>query len=571
MAPPSKCTKEQQAYLMGLLDKFLEAQKHSRLDKFWLVLFRGWFEQWEEEEDNVIVDEGERKQDLGVKITKRQELIQLYIKKYYKTRIHSKLYKGLPAGTKLSSADFLALLHNKTPKLFELEKLEIKKEIEDLYQALKERDEDNNEDMPLEQMTAARYAVVIDEIPRYFQAFCQELARRTGWSFTLLAGGPDPINGGRVNSIGVHFGENEAGQHFGKATPGFGDTVLTLYANFLNMLYTQAECNTRSLIPIDSVALPPADTPFHDASAATLPSLNAVVVNPTTNPAVLATPAAPAVFTTPGTPTTPAAFATPGLPAVSNTDPALITLDGFVDKFDWSNFDLNIATVNTTIPFKAPWAPLAEDGLFSSFLDELAADLPNDILSTSATATNVSTPTAVNLPAVPTTLILPAPEVPAAPDSPIPSLLVTSEESNAQTTGSTTEPPAAGPAPSVASAAEGTTTLDLGPLSNIDDPTVLPLHPCKRGRDVTEDPAFIVTGKRVRKPSKRKEWKTMTVSKGKENRHPKKDLFGDKKTVRQVSSKEVHIQIFSHSMVLGDRAPVLIKGKADLITDVHPF
>lgn len=274
-------------------------------------------------------------------------------------------------------------------------------------------------------------------------------------------------------------------------------------------------------------------------------------MNPTANPAVLAAPATPAAFVAPGTP------AAPGLPAVFNT------VDGFVDEFDWSNFGPNIATGNTTIP-KAPWAPLAEDGLFSSFLDELAADLPNDIFSNSATATNVSTPTAANPLAVPTTLVpatlvSPAPGVPAAADSPIASSPVVSEESNAQptsstteppaagspvvskesnaqteTTSSNTEPPAAGPAPSAASVAEGTTTSDLGPLSNIDDPTVLPLRPRKRGRDVTEDPAFIVTGKRVRKPSERKEWETMTTAKGKENRRPKKGKGTSSKRTKAV-------------------------------------
>lgn len=94
-----------------------------------------------------------------IKTACRPQLIQLYIKKYYKTHIRSKIYENLPAGTKLTSADFLALLQDKAPKLFELEKPEIKKEIEDLYQALKDRDEDDNEDTPLEQTAAAQYAV----------------------------------------------------------------------------------------------------------------------------------------------------------------------------------------------------------------------------------------------------------------------------------------------------------------------------------------------------------------------------------------------------------------------------
>ncbi|KAF4573631.1 hypothetical protein EYR36_008149 [Pleurotus pulmonarius] len=609
MAPPSKSSPEQLEYLRGLLDQFLEAQKHGRLDRFWPELFRGWFSQWHEEEDTSIVDEGERKSDLGVRLGKRQEylkrwfqnktaaktrappkelpippeealktvrrpqLLQLYTKKYYKTRIRSKIYDELPAGTKLSSGAFLALLQKMTPEIFELEDKEIKKEIEDRYEALKKHVEGPGQEQPPVQTIAARYAAAIEDIPRHFQAFSQELNRRTGWSFTLLAGGPDPINGGRVNSIGVHFGLDNEGQHFGKATPAFGDTVLTPYATFLNTLYTKAECDARSLIPIDSGGSSPADL----ASAATVrPSGQAVVENPIGHVSA---------------PTLPVPFAAPSAPAALNTNlplaPDALSLPDF-NEFDWSEW----ATFNgtPTIPYKAPDAPFDRDGIFGSILDELAADLPEYITSTSNMSINVMAPiasaSAATASAVPTSPVLTAPVIapvlpaavppitpvlsmPAAPvaaastspaTAPVlpaavppitPVLSMPAAPVAAASTSPATAPvlPAAVPpiapvlsmpaAPVVAdSDAETNTTgpetatvgptsggpgdtitAGIGPLTDIEDPAMLPRRPRKRARDATEDPSFIMTGKRIRKPSERKE--SMTVATGKNKRAKK--------------------------------------------------
>ena len=87
-----------------------------------------------------------------------------------------------------------------------------------------------------------------------FNAFATELAARTGWSFTLFAGGPDPINGGRINTISyvsilflihaidtlfrVDFGENLAGLEYAKATPNFRDIAST-FASFLHNVYSK--------------------------------------------------------------------------------------------------------------------------------------------------------------------------------------------------------------------------------------------------------------------------------------------------------------------------------------------
>ncbi|KDQ25221.1 hypothetical protein PLEOSDRAFT_159875 [Pleurotus ostreatus PC15] len=467
MAPHSKSSPEQLVYLTGLLDKFLEAQKHGRFDKFWPELFRGWFEQWHEEEDMSIVDEGERKSDLGVRLGKRQEylkrwfqnktaaktrappkelppqeglktvrrpqLLQLYTKKYYKTRIRSKIYDGLPAGTKLSSGAFLALLQKMTPNLFELEDKAIKKEIEDRYEALKKHVEEREQAQPPVQTIAARYAA-------------------------------------------VHFRLDDAGQHFGKATPAFGDTVLTPYATFLNTLYTKAECDARSLIPINPRFSSPADSPL--ASATTLPpSGQAVVENPMGH-----------VITQPlSAPTLPVPFPAPGAPVPD------------FDEFDWSEW----ATFNgtPTIPYKASDTPFDRDGVLGSILDELAADLPEYITSTSDMSVNGMAPitaasaTAATPSAVPTSPALAPPVItPVLPAAVLPSAPVLSMPAVPE---APILPAAVLPSDPVLSIPAAPITADIGPLTDIDDPAMLPLRPRKRARDATEDPSFIVTGKHI--------------------------------------------------------------------------
>jgi hypothetical protein len=39
-------------------------------------------------------------------------------------------------------------------------------------------------------------------LPNVLDQFFEELALRTGWVFTILAGGPEPINGGKIRTLG---------------------------------------------------------------------------------------------------------------------------------------------------------------------------------------------------------------------------------------------------------------------------------------------------------------------------------------------------------------------------------
>jgi hypothetical protein len=42
----------------------------------------------------------------------------------------------------------------------------------------------------------------IASLPNVLDQFFDELALRTGWVFTVLAGGPEPVNGGNIRTLG---------------------------------------------------------------------------------------------------------------------------------------------------------------------------------------------------------------------------------------------------------------------------------------------------------------------------------------------------------------------------------
>ncbi|KAF9496306.1 hypothetical protein BDN71DRAFT_1446253 [Pleurotus eryngii] len=111
--------------------------------------------------------------------------------------------------------------------------------------------------------TPSSYNTEIAAIPLHFQAFAFELAARTGWSFTLLAGGPDPANGGCINTAAVHFGEDMDGNSYGKSAL-YPKGHLTPFANFLQTVYTQEQCDARALngTPMATLVSRPEATPF---------------------------------------------------------------------------------------------------------------------------------------------------------------------------------------------------------------------------------------------------------------------------------------------------------------------
>lgn len=41
----------------------------------------------------------------------------------------------------------------------------------------------------------------IKELPNLLLGFFTDISRKTGWTFPLIGGGPDPVNGGRIRTL----------------------------------------------------------------------------------------------------------------------------------------------------------------------------------------------------------------------------------------------------------------------------------------------------------------------------------------------------------------------------------
>ncbi|RDB23228.1 hypothetical protein Hypma_009709 [Hypsizygus marmoreus] len=67
----------------------------------------------------------------------------------------------------------------------------------------------------------------------------------TGWKVSLLAGGPEPADGGRLNIISIHSGSisGNVKMNFGRAErESYKNTIVPLFGRFLKKCYTVEEC-----------------------------------------------------------------------------------------------------------------------------------------------------------------------------------------------------------------------------------------------------------------------------------------------------------------------------------------
>ncbi|KAF9487377.1 hypothetical protein BDN71DRAFT_1436900 [Pleurotus eryngii] len=82
MAPREKTTPEQKVHLMARMDEYLEARKHNALTRFWLIIFQSWWSLWPAQEDMSIENPEEQRVAHARAIEKQEE----YIKVWYRNR-----------------------------------------------------------------------------------------------------------------------------------------------------------------------------------------------------------------------------------------------------------------------------------------------------------------------------------------------------------------------------------------------------------------------------------------------------------------------------------------------------
>ncbi|KAK7019651.1 SERTA domain-containing protein 3 [Paramarasmius palmivorus] len=90
----------------------------------------------------------------------------------------------------------------------------------------------------------------IERTPGFLQPILEGLSAATGWCFTIVGGGPEPADGGRLNIIASHSGVTggTVPLNFGAAYRQYYKTHwIPGYAHFLQRVYSVEECRKRAL------------------------------------------------------------------------------------------------------------------------------------------------------------------------------------------------------------------------------------------------------------------------------------------------------------------------------------
>lgn len=82
-----------------------------------------------------------------------------------------------------------------------------------------------------------KIASTINELPGVIQPIFQQVSKASGWSFTLLMGGPRSEGGGHIISEAHHMGTTILGHNFGTTFCGFQDKIVMPYQAFLRQVY----------------------------------------------------------------------------------------------------------------------------------------------------------------------------------------------------------------------------------------------------------------------------------------------------------------------------------------------
>ncbi|KJA12734.1 hypothetical protein HYPSUDRAFT_210178 [Hypholoma sublateritium FD-334 SS-4] len=82
---------------------------------------------------------------------------------------------------------------------------------------------------------------VIESLGQIMQPILDLVADHTGWKVSMIAGGPEPADGGRLNVVGVHSGVTTGSvrMNFGRSERvAYKDLIMPTFARFLRKCYT---------------------------------------------------------------------------------------------------------------------------------------------------------------------------------------------------------------------------------------------------------------------------------------------------------------------------------------------
>ncbi|KAF9470946.1 hypothetical protein BDN70DRAFT_939309 [Pholiota conissans] len=91
---------------------------------------------------------------------------------------------------------------------------------------------------------------VLRGLPTFVQPILDLISNYTGWKATLLVGGPEPADQGRLNMMSFHAGETigNVKMNFGRSERrGYKNFVMPIFGSFLKKCYTVEDCRAAAL------------------------------------------------------------------------------------------------------------------------------------------------------------------------------------------------------------------------------------------------------------------------------------------------------------------------------------
>ncbi|KAG1827958.1 hypothetical protein EV424DRAFT_1345110 [Suillus variegatus] len=185
----------------------------------------------------------------GEKPTRSLQEVEAYSKLYYQRRVKSIVDNKLKAEAEVLQAENkaltngmrVAIVKRETANLYEVETNEVKAEVRKYIEEAKMR-RDNEKDGV---WSEDDYAKNLEKLAAMVNKFLKGLADATGFSFSLLAGGPSPELGGLIDVYSFHVGETKFGNDFSKAYPDFEDAIMSPFRDYLYRVYPHAAASLK--------------------------------------------------------------------------------------------------------------------------------------------------------------------------------------------------------------------------------------------------------------------------------------------------------------------------------------
>ncbi|KAG2109146.1 hypothetical protein DEU56DRAFT_762468 [Suillus clintonianus] len=292
MAPRTWLTQEELAFIATFEDDYLECQKKGNYTTFWQPFFEQWEERWparaslfpgipmdqvltaaqleENEKFKAALQKPGRKAAAagnsavhkllsnivkGPTAGRKRPLkeSEVYAKKYYTTRVQASVKDELKAIKEQPDVPDpkktnLRVIRKHVDRCWENESVEVKEEISQLTREMREAAREAAKGRKSSEVTND---LIIPRLTEILSTFFGELHEATGWTFSVLLGGPDPSNGGAIDVSSLHVGSTKLGNRFNHAFSKFNDNVMLPYYEFVSHVFPEARTSNKTPAPDD--------------------------------------------------------------------------------------------------------------------------------------------------------------------------------------------------------------------------------------------------------------------------------------------------------------------------------